>query len=140
MQCRPDASGASPKVSRPQQRTTWPTSIRARPTVGSTSRSCWLQPVSSAVSVLTDIVATYRLTKLIMEDKITEDFRNLIYEKFPKDSKLSYLIGCPWCISIWAGLTIFTLRRISPETANVVSGLLAASAITGVVYTKGLDQ
>lgn len=96
--------------------------------------------MSSAVSVLTDIVATYRLTKLIMEDKITEDFRNLIYEKFPKDSKLSYLIGCPWCVSIWAGLTIFTLRRISPETANVVSGLLAASAVTGVVYTKGLDQ
>jgi hypothetical protein len=96
--------------------------------------------VSSAVSVLTDILATYRLTKLIMEDKITEDFRNLIYEKFPKDSKLAYLIGCPWCVSIWAGLTIFTLRRISPETANVVSGLLAASAVTGVVYTKGLDQ
>lgn len=96
--------------------------------------------MSSAVSVLTDILATYRLTKLIMEDKITEDFRNLIYEKFPKDSKLAYLIGCPWCVSIWAGLTIFTLRRISPETANVVSGLLAASAVTGVVYTKGLDQ
>lgn len=96
--------------------------------------------MSTAVSVLTDILATYRLTKLIMEDKITEDFRNLIYEKFPKDSKLSYLIGCPWCVSIWAGATIFTLRRISPETANIVSGLLAASAVTGVVYTKGLDQ
>lgn len=94
----------------------------------------------SAVSVLTDIVATYRLTKLIMEDKITEDFRSLIYEKFPRDSKLSYLIGCAWCVSIWAGLTIFTLRRISPETANIVSGLLAASAVTGVVYTKGLDR
>lgn len=94
----------------------------------------------SAVRFISDILATYRLTKLIMEDRITEDFRNLIYSKFPKDSMLSYLIGCPWCISIWAGLTIFTLRRVSPETADIVSGLLAASAVTGVVYTKGLDQ
>lgn len=94
----------------------------------------------SAVTVLMDIAASYRLTKLVMEDRITEDLRNLIYSKFPRDSKLSYLIGCPWCISVWAGLTIFTLRRISPETANIVSGALAASAVTGVVYTKGLDQ
>lgn len=93
----------------------------------------------SAVSVITDVVATYRLTRLVMDDKITEDFRNLIFEKFPRDSKLAYLIGCPWCVSIWAGLSIFMLRRISPETANVVSGLLAASAVTGVIYTKGLD-
>jgi hypothetical protein len=94
----------------------------------------------SAVRFISDILATYRLTKLVMEDRITEDFRNLIYSKFPKDSMLSYLIGCSWCVSIWAGLTIFTLRRVSPETADIVSGLLAASAVTGVVYTKGLDQ
>lgn len=94
----------------------------------------------SAVTVLTDIVATYRLTKMIMEDRITEDLRALVYTKFPRDSKMSYLMGCPWCISIWAGAAIFTLRKVSPETANIVSGLLAASAVTGVVYTKGLDQ
>jgi hypothetical protein len=94
----------------------------------------------SAVRFISDILATYRLTKLVMEDRITEDFRNLIYSKFPKDSMLSYLIGCSWCVSIWAGLTIFTLRRVSPETADIVSGLLAASAVTGIVYTKGLDQ
>lgn len=94
----------------------------------------------SAVTVLMDIAASYRLTRLVMEDRVTEDLRNLIYSKFPRDSKLAYLIGCPWCISVWAGLTIFALRRISPETANIVSGALAASAVTGVVYTKGLDR
>lgn len=94
----------------------------------------------SAVAVLTDIVATYRLTKLIMEDRITEDLRALVYVNFPRDSKVSYLMGCAWCVSIWAGAAIFTLRKVSPETANIVSGMLAASAVTGVVYTKGLDQ
>ena len=82
--------------------------------------------MSSAVSVITDIIATYRLTRLVMEDRVTEDLRNLVYENFPRDSKVSYLLGCAWCVSIWAGLAIFTLRRINPQTADIVSGLLAA--------------
>ena len=96
--------------------------------------------MTKALSLATDIVATYRLTKLIMEDRITEDLRNAVYERFPRDSKTAYLLSCPWCVSVWAGAGVFALRRISPQTADVVSGLLAASAVTGIVYTKGLDQ
>jgi hypothetical protein len=75
---------------------------------------------------------------MVMDDRITEDFRNYIFETFPRDSKISYLITCPWCVSIWAGMVVFAIRRISPETADVVSGILAASALTGIAYTKGL--
>lgn len=92
------------------------------------------------VSLITDVIATYRLTKLVMEDKVTEDLRSLVYDKLPRESMLVYFISCPWCVSIWAGAAIFTLRRISPETADIVSGLLTASAVTGVIYTKGLDS
>lgn len=90
------------------------------------------------VNLFVDIAATYRLTKLVLDDRITEDLRNKIYEKFPRDSKISYFIGCPWCVSIWAGAVIFTLRKVNPQGADVVSGLLAASAATGVAYTRGL--
>lgn len=90
------------------------------------------------LSLLLDIAATYRLTKLVMEDKITEDLRTAIYERFPRDSKISYFIGCPWCVSIWAALVIFTLRKVNPDGADIVSGILAASAVTGIGYTKGL--
>lgn len=90
------------------------------------------------VNLAVDIAATYRLTKLVLDDKLTEDLRNKIYEKFPRDSKVSYFIGCPWCVSIWAGAVIFTLRKVNPHGADIVSGLLAASAATGVAYTRGL--
>jgi hypothetical protein len=90
------------------------------------------------LTLLADTLAVYRLTKLVMEDKITEDLRDYIYEKFPRGHKMSYLIGCPWCVSIWAALAIFTLRKISPETADFLSGVLATSAVTGVAYSKGL--
>ena len=94
--------------------------------------------MARALTLLTDIVAVYRLTKLVTDDKITEDLRDLIFEKFPKGSKIPYLITCGWCVSIWAAIAIFTLREISPTTANYVSGILAASAVTGVAYSKGL--
>jgi len=94
--------------------------------------------VNKLVTLANDIVATHRLTKLVMDDKITEDFRNYIFEKFPRGSKISYLITCPWCVSIWAGAAIFTLRRIDPKTADIVSGTLTASYLTGTAYTRGL--
>lgn len=90
------------------------------------------------LTLLSDTLAVYRLTKLITDDKITEDLRNLIFDKLPKGHMLRYLITCGWCVSIWAALAIFTLRKISPETADFVSGILATSAVTGVAYAKGL--
>lgn len=90
-----------------------------------------------ALSLIIDIIATYRLTKLVMEDKITEPLRDFVYEHFPK-SKLSYLIACPWCISVWAALVIFAIRRLYPEKADYLSSVLAASAVTGVAYSGHL--
>lgn len=94
--------------------------------------------MKNLISVIIDIIATYRLTKLILEDKFTEDFREFIFEHFPNDHKLSYFIRCPWCVSMWMGLAVFTLRRFYPETANILSSALAASAVTGVAYTGHL--
>lgn len=95
-----------------------------------------------------DALAVYRLTKLITEDKLTEELRTIVGEKFPpvtdrrtglrRISLVSYLFSCPWCISIWAAGFIFTLRKISPATADYLSSLLAASALTGISVSKGI--
>jgi hypothetical protein len=95
-----------------------------------------------------DAVAVYRLTKLITEDKLTEDLRYFIDEKFPpvqdkrlgirRKSKVAYLFSCPWCISIYAAIFIVTLRRISPQNADYLSSILASSAVTGVLVSKGV--
>lgn len=85
-----------------------------------------------------DTIAVYRLTKLIIEDKLTEPVRDLVFDKFPQGGMMRYLITCPWCISIWAGIVVFGLRKVSPETATYLSSILAASAVTGIAATKGL--
>lgn len=92
----------------------------------------------NAVSLVIDTVAVYRLTKLITDDLITEDLRNLVYNHTQPSSKLRYLITCGWCSSFWAAVAIVSLRRISPDAANIISTALALSAVTGVAYDRGL--
>lgn len=86
-----------------------------------------------------DALATYRLTKLVIDDEITAEAREKLEDHLSAhpgklSDKVSYLITCPWCVSIWAGAGVKVLRLASPKAANVVSGFLAASAITGLIY------
>lgn len=91
------------------------------------------------VTFAIDTLAVIRLTRLVLEDEITDDIREIIYERFdPSTTKLGYLFTCPWCVSIWAGAVIFGLRAANPTLANVLSGLLAASMLTGTAKERGL--
>lgn len=48
-------------------------------------------------------LATARGTKLVVDDYITEPFRKLFIRRFGEESKLTYLVHCPYCTSIWVG-------------------------------------
>lgn len=104
--------------------------------------------MTNPVTFAVDALAVYRLTKLITEDKLTEEMRKIVGDKFPwvvdkrtgqkRMSLVEYLVNCPWCVSIWAAGFIFTLRKVSPKTADYLSGILAASALTGISVSKGI--
>lgn len=47
--------------------------------------------------------ATARGTTLVVNDYITEPFRLAVQRRFGDDSKLTYLVNCPYCTSIWVG-------------------------------------
>jgi hypothetical protein len=82
-------------------------------------------------------LATYRVTKFILEDELASPVRNRIFKKFPpQSSKLGYLFTCSWCTSIWVGAGLVALDNASPLTGNAVKNILAASAITGLLDTR----
>jgi len=95
-----------------------------------------------ATTLAVDVAATYRLTRLVIADEITSDLRNralLEIDRLPEKynylaEKLEYMLDCPWCVSVWAGAVIFTLRRVNPELADLISGLLAASLVSGALH------
>jgi Protein of unknown function (DUF1360) len=96
------------------------------------------RPSTQVVDLAVDTLASYRLTKLVRDDQITEPFRETVYSRFgpPDESKVSYLVNCPWCMSIWFGLALGLARRQMPAAAHVVARALALSALTGLLNQK----
>lgn len=43
--------------------------------------------------------ATTRLTRLVVEDRITLAIRQWVIRRFGGESAASYLVTCPWCVS-----------------------------------------
>lgn len=82
-------------------------------------------------NTLTDLaitsLATARLTRLVTEDYITQAPRDYLLDRFPPaDTKLGYLLTCPWCVSIYTAAIALALPK-------PVKSILAASYVTGVI-------
>ncbi len=80
-------------------------------------------------------LATYRITRLITPDVITESIRNRVWKKYPPESsKFGYLFTCEWCMSIWTAsllygcfiITSVTVIVVVPFALSAVAGLLTA--------------
>lgn len=78
-------------------------------------------------------LATYRLTRLITTDNITEPIRERIWDKYPPQStRLGYLITCDWCSSIWVASIVIPSAMIIPVLVYVYA-VFAVSAIAGLL-------
>lgn len=88
--------------------------------------------------LMVDGLATYRLVKLVRDDRITEPVRESVIERQgpPEESKISYLLNCPWCLSIYFGVALTLGRRRFPATTGAIARSLALSAMTGIATTR----
>jgi hypothetical protein len=78
-------------------------------------------------------LATFRLTRLITRDVITESLRNRVWKKYPPESsKVGYLFTCEWCMSIWTASLLYGCFIITSVTVIVVVPL-ALSAVAGLL-------
>lgn len=60
-------------------------------------------------------LAAYRLTRLVVEDTITEDLRNRLLNKVERGSKTETLLTCPYCAGFWvAGAVVLATRLPAP--------------------------
>jgi hypothetical protein len=89
------------------------------------------------MALLVDALATYRLVKLVRDDRITEPAREAVEARHggPEQSKVTYLLNCPWCLSIYAGAALTLARRRWPVATALVARPLALSALTGLATT-----
>ncbi len=96
--------------------------------------------VDRLAGLLVDGLASYRLMKLVRDDLITEPARAAVQRRTgpPEQSKASYLMTCPWCLSIYFGAALTLGRRRWPRATDAAARTLALSALAGLA-TQQLD-
>lgn len=57
------------------------------------------------------VAATHRLTTLVVKDEITRPIREKVEDTFGGESRLTYLVNCPACTSVWAAAVVTVLPR-----------------------------
>jgi hypothetical protein len=90
--------------------------------------------------LVVDGLASYRLVKLVRDDRITEPARDAAQRRAgpPEQSSLTYLMTCPWCLSVYFGASLTLGRLRWPRATAAVSRTFALSALAGLA-TQHLD-
>lgn len=86
----------------------------------------------NTLGVAVAVAATHRLTTLVVEDEITRPIREAISRRWP-GSRLEYLVGCPACTSVWAGMAVFVAPRWVRGALALSAGTLAVKWVAEVV-------
>ena len=86
----------------------------------------------TALLTVLAVLATYRLTRLVTADRITQALRARIVSR---NRTLGYLVTCDWCLSIWVAPLPAAGAVLYPENRLVWIVLLglSASAVTGLL-------
>lgn len=89
------------------------------------------------LDLLVDVFACHRVTKLVVEDVVTQPLRQKIFDKkAPTEDSWTYIFTCPWCASIWIGAGIVAARTVAPKAWDPVARLLALSSATGLIAER----
>lgn len=79
------------------------------------------------------VLATFRLIRLFVYDKITQFFRDWFIDAERGPRKTIYgLLTCPWCLGIWAAMVITFFYFLSP-VAWLFILVLAVSGLASLV-------
>lgn len=93
----------------------------------------------NGADITTDALAVCRLTRLATKDKITEGPRERMTWAVRRHPKLTYLLTCPWCMSIYVAAVTVAARRWVPGW-RYVARALAYSQVAGLLANLDIDE
>jgi hypothetical protein len=84
---------------------------------------------------IVDALATYRLTRFVTADEITEEPRARLVAYLEDEGLdgLAYLVRCPWCVSVWISAGVIAARTFTPRWWEPGARLLALAAVAALV-------
>lgn len=96
----------------------------------------------TVVVFLLALGAAMRITRFVVADALAEDFRSWVLHRYGTESKLTTLVGCQWCVSIYVCAAVFALAWAYGDRPWFVwpAAALAASQIIGLVAVNLDDE
>ena len=90
--------------------------------------------------LVVDALASYRITRLIVEDDITAPLREKVRHAAMRSvdspgvaAKVNTLLSCPWCVGWWVACGVVAARKVTPRVWEPVATAFAFSAVTGII-------
>jgi uncharacterized protein DUF1360 len=91
--------------------------------------------------ILAMVVATLavaRMTRLLVDDQLTNGYRLWVDRRWGSESLQSYLVHCPWCTSIWVAALIMPITVLLSTPLTPTAWLIAALSIPAASMVAGL--
>ncbi|QDK02612.1 hypothetical protein PP304_gp064 [Gordonia phage Phendrix] len=83
------------------------------------------------------VLATKRLTRLVVEDEITRPIRESVEENY----WLNYLVNCKKCTSVWAAAAVLILGHVLPGKFIICTlGISEAVLLADELLSKTSDD
>jgi hypothetical protein len=89
------------------------------------------------LALIVGTLAVARITRLLVEDRLTIRWRRWVVDKTGADSMPAYLAHCSWCMSLWVSVPIMLLAALLPYTWLIaIFAVPAASYVTGMLADR----
>jgi hypothetical protein len=81
--------------------------------------------------------ATLRITRFITDDYLTRNVRAFFIRRFGPEHDVAYLVGCPWCLSIYIGGALGTVGWFYGQHPGflIPAACLTISWLVGIAST-----
>ena len=86
------------------------------------------------LTILLTMVASYRITSLLIEDAVLDRPREYIHSRI--GGPISYLFTCYWCMGMWVSILSVGLLLHVPVVWGPLSLALTTSVVVGLLSEK----
>lgn len=92
----------------------------------------------SALHLGIDLLAAFRVTRLVTADDITAPLRDAVERRAHRvnSDRAAEFIVCPWCVGMWVAAGVTIARRRAPRQWGWLARVLATSAVTGLLAER----
>jgi peptidoglycan/LPS O-acetylase OafA/YrhL len=86
------------------------------------------------IGLILGALTVARATRLLVADRLTVSWRRWVVNKLGAESLPSYLVHCPWCMSLWIAIPVMPVAVLFPNRWVIAAlAVLPASYITGLL-------